>query len=76
MLTRMTSSEAIVVEEGSQATHRAAMRWLGKPDDQVITYADAFSFALMQSTRCEVAISFDRDFVVAGFRVWTAAVRG
>lgn len=51
------------------AHHRAARRWLQKLSDQVITYADATSFAVMDAERCSAALSFDRDFVVAGFEV-------
>ncbi len=74
-VTRITSSASVVVERGSDEIHRSAMRWLGKLDDQVITYTDAWSFALMKATRCEAAISFDNDFVVAGFRVWRTPIR-
>jgi uncharacterized protein len=49
--------------------HQAARRWLQKLSDQVITYADATSFAIMDAERCSAAISFDRDFIVAGFQV-------
>lgn len=49
--------------------HRAAQRWLQKLSDQVITYTDATSFAIMEAERCSAAITFDRDFVIAGFQV-------
>jgi predicted nucleic acid-binding protein len=52
--------------------HAAARQWLDKLSDQVITYADATSFAVMQAERCSAAISFDSDFVIAGFDVWRA----
>ena len=38
--------------------------------DQRITYTDAASFAVMDAERCRVAMSFDRDFRVAGFELW------
>jgi predicted nucleic acid-binding protein len=50
--------------------HLAARRWLQKLADQVITYTDAMSFAVMDAERCAAAMTFDRDFVVAGFDVW------
>ncbi|HVO26103.1 MAG TPA: hypothetical protein VMW56_21005 [Candidatus Margulisiibacteriota bacterium] len=37
---------------------------------QRITYTDAVSFAVMKAARCTAAMSFDHDFVVAGFRLW------
>ena len=52
--------------------HKAARRWLEKLSDQEITYADATSFAVMQAENCPAAITFDRDFVIAGFEVWRA----
>jgi predicted nucleic acid-binding protein len=52
--------------------HRAARDWLAKLSDQVLTYTDAVSFAVMASERCRAAISFDSDFLVAGFELWRA----
>jgi predicted nucleic acid-binding protein len=50
------------------AHHGAARRWLQKLSGQVITSTDATSFAIMDAERCSAAITFDRDFVVAGFQ--------
>ena len=52
--------------------HKAARGWLEKLSDQEITYADATSFAVMRAEHCSSAITFDRDFVIAGFDVWRA----
>lgn len=52
--------------------HAAARAWLSKLGDQKISYADATSFAVMEAERCRVAISFDRDFWLAGFELWQA----
>jgi predicted nucleic acid-binding protein len=49
--------------------HGAARRWLQKLPDQVITYTDATSFAIMDAERCSAAITFDHDFTLAGFQV-------
>jgi predicted nucleic acid-binding protein len=38
--------------------------------DQRISYTDAVSFAMMQTARCQVAMSFDHDFEAAGFALW------
>ncbi len=51
------------------AHHGTARRWLQKLSDRVITYTDATSFAIMDTERCSAAITFDRDFTVAGFQV-------
>ena len=48
----------------------AARRWLARLADQRITYTDAVSFAVMASHRCAAALSFDRDFTIAGFPIW------
>ena len=52
--------------------HQAARGWLQKLSDQIITYTDATSFAIMDAERCSTAVSFDRDFVIAGFEVLNA----
>jgi predicted nucleic acid-binding protein len=53
--------------------HAGARRWLSKLHDQAITYTDAVSFAVAQTTACDAVISFDADFVVAGFVLWRHA---
>jgi predicted nucleic acid-binding protein len=74
-LARMISSPLVILEHATAAHHAAGLAWLGKLGDQVITYADAVSFAVATATRCEAVIGFDRDFVVAGFRLWNAPSR-
>lgn len=37
----------------------------------ILTYTDAVSFAVMDALRCTVALTFDHDFLVAGFSRWT-----
>jgi predicted nucleic acid-binding protein len=66
-LDRISASQALAIEYTTSEHHRAARAWLEKLDDQVISYTDAVSFSLMTETRCEVALSFDEDFVIAGF---------
>jgi predicted nucleic acid-binding protein len=70
VLERMQASPALTIAFTTAAHHDAALRWLGKLSDQRITYTDAVSFAVMESARCAAAMSFDHDFVVAGFRLW------
>lgn len=36
----------------------------------MISYTDATSFAVMESAGCDAVLSFGRDFVIAGFRLW------
>jgi predicted nucleic acid-binding protein len=40
---------------------------LGRYQDQLFSYADAVSFALMRERGIEEAFAFDKQFVVAGF---------
>jgi predicted nucleic acid-binding protein len=70
LLDRIDASPLLAVEYATAAHHSAAQRWLAKLSDQVITYTDAVSFAVMESARCTAAMSFDHDFEVAGFRLW------
>jgi predicted nucleic acid-binding protein len=43
--------------------------WLERFDDQDFSLTDAVSFAVMSSRGIAEAITLDRHFVVAGFRV-------
>jgi predicted nucleic acid-binding protein len=70
VLERMQASPALTIEFATAAHHDAALRWLGQLPDQRITYTDAVSFAVMKAARCTAAMSFEHDFVVAGFRLW------
>jgi uncharacterized protein len=63
-------SPSVAVHFSSSSLHHEARGWLARFHDQVISYADATSFALMTARHCKVAISFDRDFVLAGFTLW------
>jgi predicted nucleic acid-binding protein len=62
------------IEFARQVEHDGARAWLAKLADQRITYTDAVSFAVMEATRCTTALAFDRDFSVAGFRLWSHVV--
>jgi len=64
---KIFASPSSVVEFTTLEHHRGAMKWLAELDDQVISYTDAISFTVMAATRCEIALSFDSDFAVAGF---------
>jgi len=72
-LDRFEASPLVTIEFATEAHHRAARTWLTRLGDQVLTYTDAVSFAVMESARCRVALSFDRDFLVAGFSLWRPA---
>src|SRR5436190_12644694 len=69
-LARVDDSALVAVTYARHAHHQAARAWLARLSDQKITYTDATSFAVMDAERCGVAMSFDRDFWVAGFELW------
>lgn len=50
--------------------HERARKWINQLSDQVITYTDANSFAVMESRKLRDAMTFDRDFAIAGFSIW------
>lgn len=63
-------SPSVSVHFSTAPLHQEARRWLARLPDQVISYADATSFATMSARKCKVALSFDHDFVLAGFSLW------
>jgi predicted nucleic acid-binding protein len=67
-LERIDRSPSLRLEFVTAARHARAREWLAKLDDQVITYTDAVSFAVVEATRCSAVLTFDGDFVVAGFQ--------
>ena len=69
MLERIDASPSVTVVFPDAGHDAVARHWLARLADQRITYTDAVSFAVMQSHRCIAALSFDHDFVVAGFAV-------
>ncbi len=75
VLDRFEASPLTLVEFATAEHHRAARGWLERWEDRALSYTDAVSFAVMESTRCAAALSFDREFERAGFRLWRAGAR-
>lgn len=69
-LEKIGSSPNVSVKFSDAEVHREAVAWLAKLSDQVISYTDAASFAVMKASRCQLALSFDQDFVLAGYSLW------
>jgi predicted nucleic acid-binding protein len=69
-LARIAESALVNLRFATSSHHHAARAWLRKLADQRITYTDATSFAVMAAEHCPVAMSFDRDFWIAGFELW------
>lgn len=70
-LERITASPTVTILYPDAAAHHAAMAWLTRYSDQELSYTDATSFCLMRLNACREALSFDHDFVVAGFTLWS-----
>lgn len=70
LLDRIDASPLLTIDFVTDADHGAARRWIERLSDQVITYTDAVSFAVMERGRCTAALSFDHDFATAGFQLW------
>lgn len=68
-LDHLDASPSVTLVAPGLDEHRAARAWLARFPDQRLTYTDAVSFAVMQARRCAAALSFDRDFAIAGFRL-------
>jgi predicted nucleic acid-binding protein len=73
VLDRLEASRLVSIVHATADHHRAARQWLDRLGEQSISYTDGVSFAVMEATRCRTALTFDRDFEIAGFQVWRAA---
>ena len=73
VLERVAASPRTEIVFATKGHHEAARAWLAKLSDERVSYTDAVSFALMQDRRCAAAMSFDADFSVAGFVLWSDA---
>lgn len=71
-LDRIDATPLVRIVYTNRLHHRAALAWLTKLRDQRITYTDAVSFAVMNALRCRLVLTFDHDFLAAGFTPWQA----
>jgi uncharacterized protein len=69
-LDRIESSKQVSIVFATDAHHAAARARLAKMGDHRVTYADAVGFAVIEDLRCIGFLSFDSDFLLAGFRPW------
>ena len=68
-LDRVESSPALTLTFPTAEHHAAARAWLSRLGERHLSYTDAVSFAVLDASRCQAVLTFDQDFVVAGFRV-------
>jgi predicted nucleic acid-binding protein len=59
----------IVVASSAEYEESAVVDWLGKFDDQLFSFTDAVSFAVMSDRGVREALALDHHFAVAGFVV-------
>lgn len=69
-LDRIEASSQVEIRFVTSTDHRTARAWLERLEGHEITYTDAVSFAVMEAEHCTAAISFDKDFSLAGFLRW------
>jgi predicted nucleic acid-binding protein len=69
----LDASPSLTIHFATAHHHAAARRWLQRLAPRPVTYADAISFAVMESARCRTVLGFDEDFAAAGFTVWRGA---
>ena len=74
-LDKIATSPSVHLVLATRDLHERARSWLDKLQDQVITLTDAVSFAVMEDARCRAAVTFDRDFWIAGFERFQIAAR-
>ncbi|MGH7323927.1 MAG: type II toxin-antitoxin system VapC family toxin [Candidatus Rokuibacteriota bacterium] len=71
-LTRIEGSERVKLEFATEIHHRRAHAWLERLASHAISYTEAVSFAVVEALRCTAVLTFDHDFVLAGFSRWTS----
>lgn len=64
-LERSRRTRVVFVSEEMEAD---AIRWLRKHDERPYSFVDATSFVIMRAMHIRDALTYDDDFVVAGFR--------
>ncbi|MEP7345880.1 MAG: PIN domain-containing protein [Gemmatimonadaceae bacterium] len=65
----------LVVESNRDLEERAIALYLDRYRDQSFSLTDGVSFAVMKERRITDALTLDRHFVAAGFRIHVAAQR-
>jgi predicted nucleic acid-binding protein len=75
-LDKIMASSSVKLQFATAVHQQRARAWLDKLGDQVITLTDATSFSIMEGTGCRQALTFDRDFWIAGFEPFQSVPRG
>lgn len=68
----MTEPQTLVVRSSADLERAAITDWLERYDDHDFSFADAVSFAVMAERGISEALTLDRHFGAAGFRMLPA----
>ena len=66
---RIEASPLVTIEFPAAQHHQSARAWLEKLSGHSISYADAVSMAVMDSSECRQVATFDQVFAIAGFEL-------
>ena len=66
----LDASPSVTIHFPTAEDHGRARRWLQRLGLRPVTYTDAMSFAVMETTGCTHVLGFDQDFTAAGFTLW------
>jgi predicted nucleic acid-binding protein len=69
-LAAITPTRSLSIEFATARHDQDARRWLMRFAGRAISDTGATSVAVMAAAGCDTALGFDRDFEVAGFRLW------
>jgi predicted nucleic acid-binding protein len=67
-LEKIEASALVDIEFADPTHHQSAMVWIGKLREHPISYADAVSFSIMETTGCSEVLSYDHHFQIAGYK--------
>lgn len=67
--TAIYSSEAFTILRPDKSNELEALRFFEKYSDQMVSYTDCISFALMRKHKIKRAFTFDKHFDLAGFQI-------
>jgi uncharacterized protein len=68
-LQKFETSGHVEIIFSAHSSHKSAKEWLDQLRAHPISYADAVSFSVMKTAGCCDALSYDRHFNIAGFKV-------
>ena len=66
-LDKIEAIPLVQVEFPNKNHHASAKAWIDRLREHPVSYTDAVSFALMKDSGCEMALTFDHHFRLAGF---------